>query len=302
MKVFISWSGEKSKDFANALRDWLPYVIQDLLPWVSDRDIDSGAMSMAEIHQQLAEVTYGIICTTSENQARPWINYEAGALWKSLDNQSRVVPLLIDIEREDITSPLGNFQSRLLTRASNRKDEFWRLIRSLNEARHLPIAEAIIQDAFERQWHRMDYAITHIEKNSYAYTSVMRPTDKKLEDIHQTLLKLEQAQRRSAQTTLDSLDEILERKGNIGFGTLSQEMSGRQTFFERTINESLIARQIHDEAHVQRVDKHLYNVYTVNRLPEEIKRSLSAATKKFPEKIDFEYLLTMTDDPGPDDL
>lgn len=302
MKVFISWSGEKSKDFAMALREWLPYVIQDLVPWVSDRDIDSGAMSMPEIHQQLTEVTYGIICTTAENQARPWINYEAGALWKSLDNQSRVVPLLIDIEREDITSPLRNFQSRILTRESGRRDEFWRLIQSLNGARPSPITEPIIKDAFDRQWHRMDEAIIHIEKNNYAYKSVMGRTDQKLEDIHQTVLKLEQAHRRASKTTLDSLDEILERKGSLDFGTFSQEMSGRQTFFERIINDSLIAREIRDEAHVQRVDQRLYNVYSAYKLPDEVKASLQQSAKKFPEEIDFQFMLTAPDSPGPDDI
>lgn len=302
MKVFISWSGEKSKDFALALRDWLPYVIQDLVPWVSDRDIDSGAMSMQEIHQQLAQVSYGIICTTTENQARPWINYEAGALWKSLDNQSRVVPLLIDIEREDVTSPLRNFQSRILTRPHIRHDEFWRLIQSLNGARTAPIGEPIIKDAFERQWHRMDESFKHIENNNYAYKSVMSQTDQKLEDIHQALLKFEQSHRRSSQVTLDSLDEILERKGSLGFGTLSQEMSGRQTIFERIVNESLIARQIRDEVHVQRLDRRTYIVYSAYKLPDEIKKSLQEAAKKFPEEISFDYLLTMTDAPGPDDL
>lgn len=98
LEGFISWSGEKAKDFALALRDWLPFVIHDLDPWISDADIDSGSMSMQDIHTQLAETKYGIICTTAENQAKPWINYEAGALWKSVNSQSNVVPLLIDLD------------------------------------------------------------------------------------------------------------------------------------------------------------------------------------------------------------
>ena len=39
MKVFISWSGEKSKKIAEVFRDWLPQVIQAIEPFVSFEDI-----------------------------------------------------------------------------------------------------------------------------------------------------------------------------------------------------------------------------------------------------------------------
>ena len=42
MKVFISWSGTRSKALANALHKWLPMVLQYVEPWVSDSDIDAG--------------------------------------------------------------------------------------------------------------------------------------------------------------------------------------------------------------------------------------------------------------------
>ena len=28
MKVFISWSGKRSKALANALKEWIPYIVQ----------------------------------------------------------------------------------------------------------------------------------------------------------------------------------------------------------------------------------------------------------------------------------
>ena len=34
MHVFISWSGERSKALAVALRDWLPLVLHYVEPWV----------------------------------------------------------------------------------------------------------------------------------------------------------------------------------------------------------------------------------------------------------------------------
>jgi hypothetical protein len=36
MKVFLSWPGRKSKSVAEALRDWLPSVIQEIDPFMSD--------------------------------------------------------------------------------------------------------------------------------------------------------------------------------------------------------------------------------------------------------------------------
>jgi len=42
MKVFLSWSSEKSLAVAQALREWLPYVNAEIQPWVSGTDIAPG--------------------------------------------------------------------------------------------------------------------------------------------------------------------------------------------------------------------------------------------------------------------
>ena len=39
VKVFISWSGERSKKIAKALKKWIKNVIQSVEPFVSSEDI-----------------------------------------------------------------------------------------------------------------------------------------------------------------------------------------------------------------------------------------------------------------------
>jgi hypothetical protein len=60
MKVFISWSGEKSREVALALREWLPDVINRVEHFVSSKDIDPGRRWQSEVAGELASTSYGI--------------------------------------------------------------------------------------------------------------------------------------------------------------------------------------------------------------------------------------------------
>lgn len=42
MKVFISWSGERSHALGDALHDWIPLVLHYVEPWLSQADIEAG--------------------------------------------------------------------------------------------------------------------------------------------------------------------------------------------------------------------------------------------------------------------
>ena len=101
MKVFISWSGARSKKVALIFRDWLPTVIQAIEPFVSSEDIEKGARWNTDIAQELKESSFGLICVTKENLSAPWLNFEAGALSKTIDN-TYVAPLLFDVKPSDL--------------------------------------------------------------------------------------------------------------------------------------------------------------------------------------------------------
>jgi hypothetical protein len=128
LRIFVSWSGEKSRDVANALRDWLPYVLPSAEPWMSATDIDRGARWSTEISTQLAEANVGIICLTPENLEAPWILFEAGALSKAL-SRSLVCTYLVQLKAAEMKGPLAQFQATLASAEDTK-----RLILSMNRA------------------------------------------------------------------------------------------------------------------------------------------------------------------------
>lgn len=128
MKVFLSWSGARSHKVALVFRDWLPSVIQEIVPYVSSEDIDKGARWSTDIAKELSDSTFGILCVTRENLNAPWLTFEAGALSKTMD-KSFVSPFLFDIKRSEVDGPILQFQSTIFE-----KEDLKKLITTLNKA------------------------------------------------------------------------------------------------------------------------------------------------------------------------
>ena len=162
MRVFLSWSGEVSHKVACVLKEWLPSVIQSIRPYVSSQDIDKGARWSTDIAKELHESTFGILCVTRENLEAPWINFEAGALSKTIDKAS-VAPFLFDIKRSEVQGPLLQFQSTI-----NERDDVYKLIVSLNNA--MPdgekLEEAPLRKSFEVWWPELEKALSAIPTTS----------------------------------------------------------------------------------------------------------------------------------------
>ena len=128
MKVFLSWSGDVSRQVAVIFRDWLPSVLQSIEPYVSSEDIDKGARWSTDIAKELEDSTFGVLCVTKENIDTPWLNFEAGALSKMMD-ESSVSPFLFDIKRSEVNGPILQFQSTIFE-----KEDIEKLIKTLNKA------------------------------------------------------------------------------------------------------------------------------------------------------------------------
>ncbi len=82
-KVFLSWSGDLSRQLAEELRSWLPGVLQFVRPYFTPDDVEKGAKWNSEISKELEESDVGILCLTRNNLDKPWIIFEAGALSKN---------------------------------------------------------------------------------------------------------------------------------------------------------------------------------------------------------------------------
>ncbi len=117
MKVFLSWSGARSKVVAEFLAEWLADVIQSVQPWMSKKDIEAGRRWDGEIASQLDASDFGVVCLTPENREAPWIMFEAGALAKRVGD-ARVVPYLIGMDPSGIgNTPLASFQAKVADKA-----------------------------------------------------------------------------------------------------------------------------------------------------------------------------------------
>jgi hypothetical protein len=120
MKVFISWSGSLSKRLGEAIRDWLPGVLQLVSPYFTPSDIEKGTRWSTEIAKELSDSQIGILCVTQDNLHSDWILFEAGALSKSLE-KSHVCPILFGITNTDLAGPLKQFQTTEFNRGDIHK-------------------------------------------------------------------------------------------------------------------------------------------------------------------------------------
>ena len=178
MKVFLSWSGERSRQVATFLREWLSCVIQNVDPWVSSKDIDRGSLWFTEISQRLGETSVGIICLTQENKEIPWILFEAGALAKGL-NSSRVCTLLIDLEPKDIGDPLAQFNH-----TTPDKQGIFDLVLTLNSSTGSKILnDQVLNRVFETYWPQFEHDFNEILESTKGSQAKPRAKDDVLGEI-----------------------------------------------------------------------------------------------------------------------
>lgn len=176
MRVFISWSGERSKVLARALKEWLPLVLYNVVPWMSEVDIAAGERWEIEIAKELEGANFGVTCVTRDNVDAPWMLFEAGALAKSLQ-LGRVVPLLMDHDFKDISGPLTKFQAKKTDKAG-----FSDVVKSINQVANHAVPEANATRLFELLWPDLETKIAAIPKPTGSQKQ-SRPANDVMEEL-----------------------------------------------------------------------------------------------------------------------
>jgi hypothetical protein len=149
MRIFLSWSGERSRRVALALREWLPLVLHYTQPWMSDLDIAAGQRWGEQIETGLSTSEFGILCCTKDNLTAPWLLFEAGALAHALARET-VCPLALDIEFADLSGPLAQFQAKKCDGGG-----LLDLVRAINHRATEPVPEHRLYDLHLALWGKL---------------------------------------------------------------------------------------------------------------------------------------------------
>lgn len=176
MKVFISWSGNKSHEVGKVLKWWLPMVIQATKPFLSSEDIEKGTRWSKDIAEALNTSRFGIICVTKENQNAPWLLFEAGAISKAIE-ESYVCPFLFDIERSDLKGPLTQFQYTVF-----QKEDIKKLVNTINKASDNIVSESSLEAIFEVMYPKLEEALNKLKSD---YQETEAKAGKGEEEVHQ---------------------------------------------------------------------------------------------------------------------
>lgn len=208
MKVFITWSGTKSKEVARALREWIPDVLNNSKTWMSEVDIGAGERWSSAIASELEVSKCGILCLTKSNISEPWILFESGALAKSLKD-TFVCPYLIDLEPSDIPEgPLAQFQAK---RAN--QDDTLQLLQTLNVALgDAGVPEDRLLRNFDRCWPDLERKL-----KAAGHREEPQPSERSVEDMVADILEIVRGLSLRTRSTEDSPPERAGEEGLLYF-------------------------------------------------------------------------------------
>lgn len=197
MKIFISWSGKLSQELGNALKEWIPDVLQAVHPYFTPEDIQKGERWSSEIAKELEESMFGIFCVTSENLNSGWMHFEAGAISKSKDD-AQVCPILFNLRPTDLTGPLQQFQATVFS-----EEEMLKLMRAINaKLGDQALTDARLERQFSRWWPELEKQINSILEQQIAPSE--KPARSNRELLEEILTIVRESQKNNQQVKNDN--------------------------------------------------------------------------------------------------
>jgi hypothetical protein len=161
-------------------------MIPGIETFMSSEEIDKGMRWGDKIAKELHGTDYGILFVTAENVSAPWLNFEAGALSKSID-VGRVAPLLIDAKIENLSgSPINQFQASLFD-----KEELKKLVISVSK-NGSTVKPDVVSQYFEKFWVDIEKEINEKISDDLGVSAAPEPSslDKTLNEIR-NLIKMQ---------------------------------------------------------------------------------------------------------------
>jgi hypothetical protein len=155
VKLFISWSGTRSRALGNALRSWLPKVIPDLSFFHSE-DIPKGKNWHTALVGGLRGCPLGIFCITPESLRSPWLMFEAGALAQHGDEPTL---LTYTFGAVSLDGPLSHFQATKFERDDSR-----RFVQDLGAILGIEDGESVLR-RFDQSWEDFE---SEVRKTTHA--------------------------------------------------------------------------------------------------------------------------------------
>jgi hypothetical protein len=147
---------------------------------MSDADIGAGQRGLTTIERELAGTSFGIIVVTRQNQDAPWLNFEAGALSKVVqqDLETRVAPLLVDISNpSQITGPISQFQAKLFSMTG-----LLELVQGIAAVAGADAAQ--VEKRFNAFWPDLETTVSRaVELDEIVGESISRPVPEMVEEV-----------------------------------------------------------------------------------------------------------------------
>lgn len=209
MKVFISWSGERSHRIALLMREWIQVVIQAADAWISGEDVTPGALWLSQF-DNISGSTNSIVCLTNENKESPVLLYETGVATAMLGTLSSYL-LLIDLKPIDVKGPLAQ-----LNHVEPTKEGMLRLLSNINNntAEYSKLKEDILNKTFEVFWPNFELSFNSIlaETEIHSAPKVVRNDSDILSEILELSRRLDKRVGALEAKSSSDLEEIVGSK------------------------------------------------------------------------------------------